>query len=62
MASQPRATSIGPGIHGTGSASYALAPVIISAEILVLQINEVFVLAYFDRIILPSKNCSTSGK
>jgi hypothetical protein len=63
-----------PGIHGTGSAR---KPAVVSkAHALdlgrfstsynfhreVLQRNEIFVLTYFDRIILPNENCSTSGK
>jgi hypothetical protein len=73
-ASRPRATFISPGIHGTGNAR-KLA-VVSKAHTLelgrfsnrnnfhreVLRRNEVFVLTYFDRIILASENCLTSGK
>jgi hypothetical protein len=73
-ASRACATFIGPGIHGIGNAR-KLA-VVSKAHALelgrfstrdnfnreVLRRNEVFVLTYFDRIILLSENCSTSGK
>jgi hypothetical protein len=73
-ASRPRASSLGPGTHGTRSAR-KLA-VVSKAHALelghfstrknfhseVLRRNEVFVLTYVDIIILPSENCSTSAK
>jgi hypothetical protein len=73
-ASRSRASSPGPGTHGTGS-SRKLA-VVSKAHALelgrfstrnnfhskVLRRNEAFVLTYVDRIILPSENCSTSAK
>jgi hypothetical protein len=69
-----RASSLGPGTHGTGSAR-KLA-VVSKAHALelgrfstrnnfhseALRRNEVFVLTYVDRIILPCENCSTSAK
>ena len=62
------------GIHGTDSARKLV--VVSEAHALemrrsntsnnfhrqVLRRNETFVLTYFDRIIFPSENCSTSSK
>ena len=73
-ASRPRATFIGPGIDGTGSARKL--SVVSKAHTLelghfstrnnfhreVLRRNEICVLTYFDRKIFPSEKCSTSGK
>jgi hypothetical protein len=63
-----------PGTHGTGSVRKLAA--VSKAHALelgcfstrnnvqseVLRKNEVFVLTYVDRIILPNENCSTSAK
>jgi hypothetical protein len=71
-ASRPRASSLHPGTHETGSARKRA--VFSKAHALelgrfstrnnfhseVLRRNEVFVLTYVDRISLPSTNCSIS--
>ena len=61
-ASQPRASSLGPGTHGTGSARKlwdALAPVTIFTEKYYEETN--YLCRHVDRVILPSENCSSSA-
>ena len=70
----PSATFIGLGIHGTGSArKLAVVPKAHALEMGRFRTrnnfnrdasrrNKVFVLTYFDRIIFPGENYSTSGK
>jgi hypothetical protein len=69
-----RASSLGPGTHGTGSGrKLAVVSKAHAVELgcfstrknlhsVVSRRNEVFVFTYVDRIILPSENCSNSAK